>query len=163
MPIYPEKDVSLLQQPDEVITNYDNDDFGVPNDQAQPEVDIALLPGVPGQRGPQGEQGNPGPTGPTGPAGPVGPTGPTGPQGPVGPTPTIAYTHVQNLVSSTWSITHNLGFRPNVTTIDSANMNIEGTVQHTDNNSLTITFSIATTGFAYLSQECKWLVAFQYP
>jgi hypothetical protein len=55
------------------------------------------------------------------------------------------------LVSSTWSITHNLGFRPNVTTIDSASMNIEGTVEHIDQNSLNVNFSIASTGTAYLS------------
>lgn len=101
-----------------------------------------------------------GPVGPAGPAGPAGPTGPTGPTGPAGQagqdgqdgvTPVIAYTHTQNLVSSNWSITHNLGFRPNVTTIDSASMNIEGTVQHVSENSLNINFSIASSGTAYLS------------
>lgn len=163
MTIYPEKDVALLQQPDEVITNYDSNDFGIPNDQAQPEVDIALLPGVPGQRGPAGPAGPAGAAGPTGATGPQGPEGPQGPAGPVGPTPTIAYTHTQNAVSSTWSITHNLGFRPNVTTINSAFLNIEGTVEHTDANSLTIYFDIATSGVAYLSQERKWLVVSQYP
>jgi hypothetical protein len=148
MPIYPEKDVALLQQPDEVITNYDSNDFGIPNDQAQPEVDIALLPGVPGQRGPAGPTGA---TGPAGPAGEDGAPGPQGEQGPPGETQTIAYTHTQNLVSSNWSITHNLGFYPNVTTINSASMNIEGTVEHINQNSLNVNFSIASTGTAYLS------------
>lgn len=151
MAIYPEKDISLLQQPDEVITNYDPSDFGIPNDQAQPEVDIALLPGVPGQRGPAGPAGAPGAPGPAGEDGADGAPGPEGPQGPPGETQTIAYTHTQNLVSSNWSITHNLGFRPNVTTIDSASMNIEGTVQHVSENSLNINFSIASSGTAYLS------------
>jgi hypothetical protein len=136
MPIYPEKDVALLQQPDEVITNYDSNDFGIPNDQAQPEVDIALLPGATGPAGPAGEDGAP---------------GPQGEQGPPGETQTIAYTHTQNLVSSNWSITHNLGFYPNVTTINSASMNIEGTVEHINQNSLNVNFSIASTGTAYLS------------
>jgi len=154
MTIYPEKDISLLQQPDEVIVNLDDDDYAVPNDQAQPEVDIATLPGVPGQRGPTGPTGATGPQGPAGPTGATGatgPVGPTGPQGPVGPAPTIAYTHTQNAVSSTWSITHNLGFKPNVTTIDSASLNIEGNIVHVNDNSLNVVFSIATTGFAYLS------------
>ena len=151
MAIYPEKDIALLQQPSEVIDNYDPSYFVVPNDQAQPEVDIAMLPGVPGQRGPAGPAGPTGPTGPTGATGSTGATGATGPQGPVGPAPTIAYAHTQNTVSSTWSITHNLGFRPNVTTINSAGTNIEGIVEHTNENFLTITFSIAGTGTAYLS------------
>jgi hypothetical protein len=139
MTIYPEKDVALLQQPSETITNYDSSYFSVPNDQAQPEVDIALLPGVPGQRGPQGEQG------------PVGPAGPVGPQGPSGVTQAIAYTHVQNSVSSTWSITHNLGFYPNVTSVDSAGTSIEGTVTYTSATTLDLVFSVATSGKAYLS------------
>jgi hypothetical protein len=74
-----------------------------------------------------------------------------GQQGPVGPTPTIAYTFTQNAVSSNWSITHNLGFYPNVTTVDATKLIIEGTVTYTDINSLTISFGIATTGYAYLS------------
>lgn len=92
--------------------------------------------------------GQPGPKGETG---ATGATGATGPQGPPGPTPTIAYTHMQNAVSSTWSITHNLGFHPNVSTTDAANFNIEGDITYIDTNSLVINFGIATTGYAYLS------------
>jgi hypothetical protein len=123
MALYPEKDISLLGQ-------------------VMPEVDISLLPGVPGQRGP---------TGPKGDTGPQGPAGPVGPQGPAGITQVIAYTHVQNSVSSTWSITHNLGFYPNVTTADSAGTSIEGTVTYTSATTLEITFSVETSGKAYLS------------
>ena len=151
----PEKDIALLQDttPDVIPAppDYTDLNFGTPNDQANQVIDTTLLPGVPGQRGPAGPTGPEGDPGPAGPAGPTGPAGPQGPQGPVGPTPTIAYTHTQNAVSSTWSITHNLGFRPNVTTINSAGMNIEGTVAHTNENSLTVTFSIASSGVAYLS------------
>jgi len=95
-----------------------------------PAIDISLLPGVPGQRGPQGPQG---------------------PQGIPGTTPTIAYTHTQNEVSSTWTINHNLGFYPNVTATDVNHVIIEGTVSYPSSTTVTLTFGIATTGFAYLS------------
>lgn len=90
-------------------------------------------------------------TGQPGPKGDTGATGPAGPAGPTGPAPTIAYTHTQNAVSSTWSITHNLGFYPNVSTTDSAKFGMEGEVTYLTINSLTINFGIATTGYAYLS------------
>lgn len=146
-PIYPETDIALLQNGAQPILTvpappYSSPDFQVPNDQVFPEVDITMLPGVPGQRGPQG---------PAGATGPAGPTGPTGPTGPPGTTPTIAFTHTQNAVSSTWSITHNLGFYPNVTTLDSAGTTIEGSITFVSTNALTITFSVALTGTAYLS------------
>lgn len=86
-----------------------------------------------------------------GPQGVAGPQGPSGPQGPPGPTPTIAYTHTQNAVSSIWTINHNLGFYPNVTTLDSAGTTIEGSIAFTNVNTLTITFSVGLTGTAYLS------------
>jgi len=91
--------------------------------------------------------GTPGPTGPVGPAGSTGATGPAGPAGPSG----SAYVHTQNTVSSTWNITHNLGVYPNVTTTDITGFIIEGTTTYPTVNTITVTFSIATTGFAYLS------------
>jgi hypothetical protein len=103
---------------------------------ATPPAEVAVYEGQPG---PQGIQGV------------AGPTGATGAQGPAGPTPTIAYTHTQNAVSSTWSITHNLGFYPNVSTVDVTDFGIEGAVAYNTLNSLTVTFGIATTGKAYLS------------
>ena len=92
--------------------------------------------------------GQPGPQGIQGPAGPAGPTGATGP---AGPTQTLGYVHTQNTVSSTWSITHNLGFKPNVTTEDSAGTVIEGSIAYPDVNTVVLTFSTATSGKAYLS------------
>ena len=95
--------------------------------------------------------GQPGPQGVKGDTGATGATGPAGPQGPAGTTQVIAYTHTQNAVSSTWSITHNLSFKPNVTTTDSAGFSMEGTVNYTSTTTLTIDFGFGTTGFAYLS------------
>jgi len=110
--------------------------------------------GATGPTGPAGAAGAPGPAGPTGASGPVGPTGPQGPEGPEGApgeTQVVAYTHTQNEVSYTWDITHNLAFRPNITTTDASGFPIEGSVQYVDADSIIVTFSFQTTGFAYLS------------
>jgi len=144
MAIYPEKDIALLQQPSEVIENYDTSYFVVPNDQAQPEVDIALLPGVPGQRGPAGPDGD---TGPAGPAGAAGATGPAGPAGVSGGS--FVYTPAD--ARDTWNISHNLGYQPNVMVVDNVGNEYFGTVVYTNNNSLTITFTSAVYATAYLS------------
>jgi hypothetical protein len=85
--------------------------------------------------------------GPTGPVGPAGPTGPTGPQGPG----SGSLTFTQNAVSTTWTITHALGYYPSVTTTDSAGTVIEGTISYPSITSVVVTFGIATSGFAYLS------------
>ena len=140
----PPKDVALIPVREEPYDPNDYPDNTPVLSQIDPQVDwapvdIALLPGVTGQRGPQGIQGE------------VGPTGPVGPQGPAGITQAIAYTHTQNSVSSTWSITHNLGFYPNVTSVDSAGTSIEGTVTYTSATVLELVFSVATSGKAYLS------------
>jgi hypothetical protein len=107
--------------------------------------------GIQGPAGPAGSAGSTGPAGSDGAAGPVGPEGPEGPQGEPGPTPVLAYTHIQNAVSYTWSITHNLGFRPNVTAVNSSNVVVEGDITYIDNDNLTIEFTIPVTGTAYLS------------
>lgn len=79
--------------------------------------------------------------------GPQGPQGPPGGGGGGGGT----YLHDQPIANDTWTIVHNLGFFPNVTTFDTANDEIIGSLQHIDNTTLTITFSVAVSGEAYLS------------
>lgn len=132
----PEKDIALLQQyTEEVVTpppGYTDLDFGNPNDQANQVIDITLLPGVPGQRGP---------------AGPTGATGATGPQGPSGQ----SFTYTPADARTTWIIAHNLGFNPNVTVSDSVGTEYFGQISYTNSNSLTLTFSQAVYGTAYLS------------
>jgi hypothetical protein len=61
------------------------------------------------------------------------------------------YTHTQTVPDTTWTITHNLGYNPNVTIIDAALNNIEGDIQYNSINELTITFSVSVYGTAYLS------------
>jgi len=63
----------------------------------------------------------------------------------------VAYIHTQGASSSTWTINHNLGFYPNLTVQDSAGTIYEGEISYTNSDSLTVTFSSAFSGTAYLS------------
>ena len=91
--------------------------------------------------------------GPQGVQGPTGPTGATGPGGLVaGNIPAlVSYSHNQAAASATWSITHNLNFKPSVNVFDSAGTMVEGSVTHTNSNTLTVVFSASISGTAHLS------------
>jgi hypothetical protein len=65
--------------------------------------------------------------------------------------PLVSYTHTQGIESAEWEITHNLGFYPSVTVFLSTGDTVEGLIEHSNTNSLTITFSAAISGTAYLS------------
>jgi hypothetical protein len=65
--------------------------------------------------------------------------------------PLISYEHVQGAADTIWTIEHNLGFYPSVTVFDSALSEVEGAIEHQDQTTLTITFSVAISGTAYLS------------
>lgn len=65
--------------------------------------------------------------------------------------PKVSYSHTQNAVSYIWVVTHNLGYYPNVVVEDSAGTVIEGEITYDSVNQLTITLSVALTGYAYLS------------
>lgn len=65
----------------------------------------------------------------------------------------IGYTHYQTIASNTWTILqteHNLQFIPNVTVVDLSGNVVEGDCQYMSGN-ITITFSQAIAGLAYLS------------
>jgi hypothetical protein len=63
----------------------------------------------------------------------------------------VSYEHTQGVSSNSWTILHNLGFYPNVTVVDSAGTIYEGEITYTNTNSLTVSFSAAFSGKAYLS------------
>ena len=65
--------------------------------------------------------------------------------------PSVAYHHTQGTSSAVWTITHNLGWYPNVTVQDSGGSIVEGEISYTSSNALTVTFSGAFSGDAYLS------------
>lgn len=91
------------------------------------------------------------PQGPVGPVGPEGPEGPIGPQGPQGVGVATTYIHVQATPANPWEIPHNLNRYPSVTVIDSGDSVVEGDLVYTSANLVTITFSGAFSGKAYLN------------
>jgi hypothetical protein len=62
-----------------------------------------------------------------------------------------SFTFVQGTAAATWVITHALPFRPNVVTVDSTGRQVEGDVVYTSATVVTVTFSAAFAGTAYLS------------
>jgi len=65
--------------------------------------------------------------------------------------PGSAYAHNQSASASTWTITHNLGFFPSVTVVDSGGTTVIGDVSYISENQVSITFSAAFGGKAYFS------------
>lgn len=63
----------------------------------------------------------------------------------------IGYTHHQSSSSVKWDITHNLGRFPSVTVVDSAGSTVFGDVTYISDNRLTVTFTAAFSGRAYLN------------
>lgn len=61
------------------------------------------------------------------------------------------FVYQQPSPSASWVITHNLGNFPSVTVIDSSGNKVFGDISYTDANTLTLTFSAAFTGTAYLN------------
>ena len=61
------------------------------------------------------------------------------------------YTHNQAVPDTVWVIDHNLGKYPSVICFDSANDEIEGMISYPTLNRVTVTFSAATGGYAYLN------------
>lgn len=61
------------------------------------------------------------------------------------------FVHTQSVATSTWPITHNLEKYPSVTVVDFQDRVIVGNIQYTSNNELTLTFSSAFSGKAYLN------------
>lgn len=57
----------------------------------------------------------------------------------------------QEVASETWVITHSLGGKPSVTIVDSADTHVFGEVQYNSNTQVTVTFSAAFSGKAYLT------------
>jgi hypothetical protein len=86
---------------------------------------------------------------PTGQPGPRGPTGPAGPPG--DSAAALSYVHVQGVPSDNWVIMHPLAYFPNITVVDSTGTEVEGDVTYTSASTVTVSFSGAFSGTAYLS------------
>lgn len=108
---------------------------------------VVSQPGAQGLQGPQGPAGANGATGATGATGPQGPQGAPGPADPQ----YYSFVHEQQTNSTTWSITHNLGYRPSVFVRDYGGNNLECGVEHNSVDALTLTLLSPESGYAYLA------------
>lgn len=59
--------------------------------------------------------------------------------------------HTQNTPATTWTITHTLGGRPSITIVDTAGTVVIGEVLYNSDSQITVSFSAAFSGFAYLT------------
>jgi hypothetical protein len=75
---------------------------------------------------------------------PIGLPGPAGASGGGG----SAYTHTQSTPATTWTINHNLGFRPDISLRTVGNVEFEGDITHTTINQSVVSLSVATAGSA---------------
>lgn len=73
--------------------------------------------------------------------------GPPGPAGPAG----SSYEHTQAVVSSVWTVPHNLGYRPGVTVLTTGGLEVIADVLHLSADTLTITFLAPLAGTARLT------------
>ena len=65
--------------------------------------------------------------------------------------PARRHIHNQTISSDTWIITHSLGGYPSVTIVDSAKTYVIGEVQYDSTTQITVSFSAAFSGYAYLT------------
>lgn len=61
------------------------------------------------------------------------------------------HVHVQASASDSWVINHGLGKYPSVTIVDSANDEVEGSINYISVNQLIVSFSAPFSGRAYLN------------
>lgn len=81
-----------------------------------------------------------------------GPAGPEGPEGPKGDPGSVqgSYNFVQASPASTWTINHNLGYRPSCTLYTVGSVEMFGQVVHTTINQCVVSFTTAIAGTAHL-------------
>ena len=62
-----------------------------------------------------------------------------------------SFEFVQQTAATVWTITHNMGLKPNVKLEDLVGNDIQGAIDFIDNNTVRVTFNQAVAGKAYLS------------
>jgi hypothetical protein len=63
----------------------------------------------------------------------------------------FSYVFEKQSMATTWSIPHNLHYRPSVTVMDYGKNNIECDITHIDADNMELDFNSAVSGYAYLS------------
>jgi hypothetical protein len=61
------------------------------------------------------------------------------------------HVHHQASPDSSWTVAHNLGKKPSVTVVDSADEVVHGQIEYIDNNTVTLTFAGSFSGKAYFN------------
>jgi len=61
----------------------------------------------------------------------------------------LGYTHDQSTPSSTWTVTHNLGRKCSIIVVDSADSVVNGKITYVNDNTITVNFNAAFSGYAY--------------
>ncbi len=107
---------------------------------ARPNASVSVINA--GPVGPQGSQGT---------QGTQGIQGIQGIEGPAGSGIGGSFLYNQSIPTTTWMITHSLGFFPAVTIVDSSQREVVGDVTHIDSMSVQVDFSFPFSGKAYLS------------
>ena len=64
---------------------------------------------------------------------------------------TRRHVHTQSSPATTWVINHTLGGKPSVTVVDSADTMVVGEVTYNSNSQVTVEFTAAFSGYAYLT------------
>lgn len=77
--------------------------------------------------------------------------GPQGERGPPGAPATGAGTDFPQSSALQWTINHNFGYRPSVELIDSSGREFDAEIQHLSENTVRVTFLVATAGIARLT------------
>lgn len=80
----------------------------------------------------------------------VGTQGPAGAKGDDG-APGSAYTHTQSVAASSWTVTHNLGYRPAVSVLTDGGQVRLAEVTHLSVNQCRVDFAAASTGSVVVS------------
>jgi len=63
----------------------------------------------------------------------------------------LGYVHIQSTPSQVWTVSHDLGFIPNITVVDSFEQVVEGSYEYLNATTVRLTFDGAFSGKAYLS------------
>ena len=71
-------------------------------------------------------------------------------QGPQGPAGGSAFVYQQVAPATTWTINHNLGYKPSVELLDTGSQEIDGEVSHPTDNQTVVTLNPASAGLARL-------------
>ena len=61
------------------------------------------------------------------------------------------YEHDQGTPALVWTVNHNLGKKPSASAVDSAGTVVFGQIQYINDNTITITFNAAFSGYAYIN------------